>query len=90
MATLKEWKQKRKASLIVVCTLGLAGIPAMLVADNWRTNIFAGTGLDKGGMGFVLKILSFLFWTVLCTIPIFIIHLVKLIYYQIQVVTYKI
>jgi hypothetical protein len=82
MTRLEELQMHRQAALIVVCTLGLAAVP---VALNWNSNIFAGTSLDNGGLGFVLKIVSFLFLTVLCAIPAFIIYLIKLIYCQIQI-----
>jgi hypothetical protein len=82
MTKLEELQMHRQAALIVVCTLGLAAVP---VALNWKSNIFAGTSFDNGGLGFVLKIVSFLFLTILCAIPAFIIYLIKLIYCQIQI-----
>lgn len=77
-------KQKRKAALIGVLTLGLAGLAVMGVGEAWNSNIFAGTSLDQGGVGFVLKIISFLIVSVMLAIPFFIISLVRLIYYQIK------
>jgi hypothetical protein len=82
MTTLEELRMHRQAALIVVCTLGLAAVP---VALNWNSNIFAGASLDNGGLGFVLKIVSFLLLTILCAIPAFIIYFIKLIYCQIQI-----
>ena len=82
METLEELQMHRQAALIVVCTLGLAAVP---IALNWKSNLFAGTSLDSGGLGFVLKIVSFLLLTVVCAIPAFIIYLIKLIYCQIQI-----
>jgi hypothetical protein len=82
MTRLEELEIQRKAALIVVFTLGLAAVPIML---NWKSNIFAGTSLDNGGLGFVLKIVSFLLLTAICAIPAFIIYLIKLIYCQIQI-----
>lgn len=78
------WKQKRKAALIGVLTLGLAGLSVMGVSNAWNSNIFAGTSLDQGGVGFVMKIISFLIVSVMLAIPFFIISLVRLIYYQIK------
>lgn len=82
MTALEELKLKRGAALIVVFTLGLAAVPIML---NWKSNLFAGTSLDNGGVGFVLKIVSFLFLTAIFAIPAFVIYLIKLIYCQIQI-----
>ncbi|MDH6357794.1 hypothetical protein [Parabacteroides sp. PF5-9] len=82
METLEELQMHRQAALIVVCTLGLAAVP---IAFNWKSNLFAGTSLDNGGLGFVLKIISFLLLTIACAIPAFVIYLIKLIYCQIQI-----
>ena len=85
MTRLEELKYKRKAALIVVCTLGLAGLMYVGVGDTWRNNIFRGTSVDSGGVGFVLKIVSFLFLTVLLAIPLFVISLFQLIYFQMKI-----
>ncbi|GHU62454.1 hypothetical protein FACS1894123_03430 [Bacteroidia bacterium] len=83
MNRLEELILQRKATLIVVFTLGLAAVPIML---NWKSNIFAGTSLsENAGLGFILKIVSFLFLTAFCAIPAFVIYLIKLIYCQIQI-----
>ena len=52
------YQQKRKAALIGIFTLGLAGLSLMGAGEMWKSNIFAGTSLDQGGIGFVLKIIS--------------------------------
>jgi hypothetical protein len=80
MATLQELEKKRKISLKAVCTLGVSALPK----EFWGvdTNIFKGTGLDQGPVGFVLKIFSFLLLTVPFMIIMFVINLFKLIYYQ--------
>ncbi|GHT28124.1 hypothetical protein AGMMS49574_01810 [Bacteroidia bacterium] len=82
MSALEELILNRKAALIVVCTLGLAVVPISL---NWKSNIFEGTSLDKDGLGFILKIVSFLLLTAVCAIPAFVYYLIKLIYCQIQI-----
>jgi hypothetical protein len=82
MTLLEELEYKRKAALIVVCTLGLAATPLGL---NAKTNIFKGTSLDKGGLGFVMGILSFLLLTIPFAIIMFVLHLFKLVYYQIEI-----
>ncbi len=78
------YRQKRKAALIGILTLGLAGLSLMGVGEMWKSNIFAGTSLDQGGIGFVLKIISFLFLSVLLAVPFFIISIIQFIYYSIK------
>lgn len=78
-------KQKRKAALIGVLTLGLAGLTLMGIGNTWRSNIFAGTSLSaNAGLGFVLKCLSFCFLTALIAIPYFIYSVFALIYYSLR------
>lgn len=78
-------KQKRKAAIIGVCTLGLAGLTFMGVGNTWRSNIFAGTSFSaNAGIGFVLKCLSFLLLTSLIAIPYFVYSVFALIYYSIR------
>lgn len=79
------YKQKRKAALIGVLTLGLAGLAVVGVGNTWRGNIFSGTSFDKGGMGFVFKILSFMILSVIVAVPFFIISLIQLIYYSAKI-----
>lgn len=83
-------KQKRKAAIIGVCTLGLAGLSLMGVGNTWRSNIFAGTSfMSNSGMAFVLKCVSFCFLTALIAIPYFIYSVFALIYYSIRLSTLK-
>ena len=69
-----ELEKKKKRSLLVICTLGLASIPLMF---TWESNIFKGTSLDNGGAGFVLKILSFVLLAIPCVVIGFIYHLFR-------------
>lgn len=85
MTFLEELKEKRKGSLIVICTLGLAAIFEKSMRPAWMSNLFEGTSLDSGGLGFILKIFSYLFLGLLTTAIMFVIHLFKLIYYQIEI-----
>lgn len=78
------YRQKRKAALIGVLTLGLAGLSLIGVGETWRSNIFAGTSFDQGGMGFVMKIISFLLLSVILAIPFFMISVIQLIYYSMK------
>lgn len=83
-------KQKRKAAIIGVCTLGLAGLSLMGVGNTWRSNIFAGTSLSAhAGMAFVLKCISFFLLAVLTAIPYFIYSVFALIYYSIRLNSLK-
>lgn len=78
-------RQKRKAAIIGVCTLGLAGLSLIGIGNTWRSNIFAGTSFSKHeGMAFVFKSLSFLLLTALIAIPYFIYSFFALIYYSIR------
>lgn len=78
-------RQKRKAAIIGVCTLGLAGLSLMGVGNTWRSNIFAGTSFSaNAGMAFVLKCLSFSLLTILVAVPYFIYSVFSLIYYSIH------
>ena len=84
MAYLEELRAKRKSSLIVVFTLGLAVLFMKSVRPLWMTNIFEGTSfMEHEGLGFVLKLLSFFLFGLLTAAIAFIIHLIKVIYYSI-------
>jgi ABC-type multidrug transport system fused ATPase/permease subunit len=85
MTRLEELKLKRKASLIVVCTLGLAAIFASSIRPVWMTNIFENTSLNKDGLGFVLKCFSYILLALFTAAIMFVIHFFKLIYYQIEI-----
>ena len=70
-----ELQKKKKRSLIVICTLGLAAIPFML---NWESNIFKGTSLNKGGgIGFLLQVVSFVLLSIPCVVIGFIYHFIR-------------
>lgn len=79
-------KAKQKAALIVVLTLGLAAVPIGL---NARTNLFEGCSFDNGPMHWICKVFSFLFLTVLCAVPAFIIYFIMLIVTTIQLSSTK-
>ena len=84
MTYVEELREKRKSSLIVVCTLGLASLFMEDVCPIWMTNIFEGLSFAQGGMGFVLKLFSFFTLGLLTAAIFFIIHLVKVIYYSVE------
>lgn len=80
-----ELREKRKSSLIVVCTLGLASLFMESVRPIWMTNLFEGTSfMNNEGIAFVLKALSFLSLGLLTAAILFIIHFFKVIYYTIE------
>lgn len=80
-----ELIEKRKSSLIVVFTLGLASLFLDSVRPVWMTNLFEGTSFDQGGIGFVCKMMSYLFLGVLTAAIFFVIHFLKVIYYSIEI-----
>lgn len=80
----EELREKRKSSLIVVCTLGLASLFMDNVCPIWMTNLFDGLSFAQGGLGVFLKIFSFFTLGMLTAAIFFIIHLVKVIYYSVE------
>lgn len=80
-----ELVEKRKSSLIVVFTIGLAALFMESVRPVWMTNIFEGTSFDQGGVGFVVKLISFFTLGLLTAAIFFIIHFLKVIYYSIEI-----
>lgn len=85
MTYAEELRTKRKSSLIVVFTLGLAVLFMESVRPIWMTNLFEGTSFMKyEGVGFVLKLFSFFTLGLLTAVIAFIIHLFKAIYYSIE------
>jgi len=85
MTYREELIEKRTSSLIVVFTLGLAALFMESVRPVWMTNLFEGTSFDQGGVGFVVKMMSYLFLGVLTAAIFFIIHFFKVIYYSIEI-----
>ncbi len=80
-----ELREKRKSSLIVVFTLGLASLFMESVRPVWMTNLFEGTSfMDNEGVAFVLKAFSFLTLGLLTAAIFFVIHFFKTIYYTIE------
>ncbi|NVO11912.1 MAG: hypothetical protein HXX16_18285 [Bacteroidales bacterium] len=85
MATIEKLKCKRDESLIVVCTLGFGAIFSSSIRPVWMKNLFKGTSINKGVVGFVLKCLSYVFLALFTAAIMFVINLFKLIYYQIEI-----
>ena len=83
------YKQKRKAALIGILTLGLAGLSIMGVGKVWEGNIFAGTSFGSGSMKYFFKVLSFMIISTIIAIPFFIISVVRFIYYSIKISNLK-
>ena len=81
--TLEELEEKRNFSLKAVFTLGITAMPM----EFWSldTNLIRGTSLDRGALGFMLRIFLFIILTVPFMLVFFIINLIKLIYYQIEI-----
>lgn len=86
MGYLEELREKRKSSLIVVFTLGLAAIFMESVRPVWMTNIFEGTSfMENEALGFILKLISYFALGFITAAIFFIIHLIKVIYYSIEI-----
>jgi hypothetical protein len=86
MTNLEELKVKRKSSLIIVLTFGLAALFMESVRPVWMTNLFEGTSLmENEGVAFVLKAISYLTLGLIVAGILFIVHLLKVIYYSIQI-----
>lgn len=85
MTGLEELRGKRKASLIVVCTLGFGAIFQSNVRPAWMTNLFESSSLDTGAIGFVLKYTCYVCLALLVAAIMFVVHLFKLIFIQIEI-----
>lgn len=86
MTYIEELKTKRKSSLIVVCTLGLAALFMESVRPLWMTNLFEGLSFTQNEfIGFVFKLLSFFLLGAITAAILFIVHLIKVIYYSIEI-----
>lgn len=85
MTYREELIEKRRSSLIVVFTLGLASLFMESVRPIWMTNLFEGTSFDQGGIGFVVKMMSYMFLGLLTAVIFFVIHFLKVIYYSIEI-----
>lgn len=86
MGYLEELREKRKSSLIVVFTLGLAAIFMKSVRPVWMTNLFEGTSfMENEALGFILKLISYIALGIITAAIFFLIHLIKVIYYSIEI-----
>lgn len=85
MTFLEELKEKRKSALIMVCTLGLAALFDSKIRKVWMSNLFEGTSLDEGIMGTFLKTLSYSTLAIIVASIIFVISVVRVIYYSIEI-----
>ena len=86
MTYIEELREKRKSSLIVVFTLGIATLFMESVRPIWMTNLFEGTSfMNNEGVAFVLKAFSFVVLGLSTAAIFFVIHLCKVIYYSIEI-----
>jgi len=70
--TLQECQEKKKRSLVVICTLGLGAIPFAL---NWESNVFEGTSVNENKtLSPIFKIVSFVLLAIPCIVFGFIYH----------------
>ncbi|GHT35523.1 hypothetical protein AGMMS49574_25090 [Bacteroidia bacterium] len=84
MTRLEELKYKRKGSLIVVGTLGLAATPLKTIFSGAK-DVDKGTSFEGNAVGFVVKCVFFLLFAIPIAIIMFVIHIFKLIYYSIEI-----
>lgn len=84
MTYSEELREKRKSSLIVVFTLGLASLFMESVRPIWMTNLFEGMSFAQGPLAEFFKILSFFALGLITAAILFIIHFFKVIYYTIE------
>lgn len=86
MTYIEELKTKRKSSLIVVCTLGLAALFMESVRPIWMTNMFEGLSFTQNeAIGFIFKLLSFFLLGAITAAILFVVHLIKVVYYSIEI-----
>lgn len=73
-----ELEKKKKRSLTVICTLGLAAIPFEAVFGS--KDIIKGTSFDSGAIGFVLKAAIMIIVAIPCVVIGFVYHLFRYFY----------
>ncbi|MGP1362658.1 MAG: hypothetical protein ACTTKZ_03120 [Bacteroides sp.] len=83
MTRYERLKEKQKAALIVVLTLGLIKVPFLAV---WRNSLFEGTSFEQTNK-FLFNLLSFTLVSLLIAIPAFFFYLIVLIVVTIQLAT---
>ena len=83
MTRYERLKEKQKAALIVVLTLGLIKVPFLTV---WRNSLFEGTSFEQTNK-FLFNLLSFTLVSLLIAIPAFFFYLIVLIVVTIQLAT---
>lgn len=84
MTYSEELREKRKSSLIVVFTLGLASLFMESVRPIWMTNLFEGMSFAQGPLAGFFKVLSFVALGLITAAIFFVIHFFKVIYYTIE------
>lgn len=85
MAYIDDLREQRKASLIVVCTLGMSVLFMKDIRPIWMTNLFEGMSFSQGIIGSFLKTFSYCMLAFIVAAIFFIIHLVKVIVYSIDI-----
>lgn len=85
MAFIDDLKAQRKSSLMVVCSLGVAALFMKQIRPIWMTNLFEGMSFAQGLLGFFFKMFSYCMLGCIVAAIFFIIHLVKVIVYSIDI-----
>lgn len=77
--TLEQARKDKSKSLLAICTLGLSAVP-------WSTIFSSAKDSDKGmsfeknaGISFVFDCIMFVFYVVICSVPLWIFNIFKFI-----------
>ncbi len=88
MSKIIEWQEKKRKALIAICTLGLSEAPWSFL---FTSSAQADNGLSFSGtvFGYLLRVLWFIFWTLLSCVVLWIINIFKYIDYSLSIRRYK-
>lgn len=79
---------KRKKALVAVCTLGLSDAPWRFLFSNAR-DADKGMSFQGGVVGFIFRAVWFIVWTLLSCMVLWVVNILRLIYYSIKLSNYK-
>ena len=89
MFKIQEWKEKRKKSLIAICTLGLSTAPWRIIFDSSEEKADKGMSFEGTVFGFIFRCIWFLVWTILTSLVMWVINIFKFINYSISISMYE-
>lgn len=88
MSKIPEWKEKRRKSLIAICTLGLSAAPWGILFSSSKT-ADEGLSFQGGVFGFVFRCFWFILLTVVTSGIMWIINIFKFINYSLSISMYE-